>query len=172
MTKCHPTIVSFEPDREEPSWPRALSVLDEIEQGMGYPFVITTDEVATAFKSVEHALTPTTSPSEEAAIRQWFDGHGYPVTDRREAINVLFPWFHDGRTEPTWEEKRIAVMDWLQQLAEEAMENGNMPRPARFALPDAMEDEADPVYEWLEDLFQTIDMCADDLASHEDPDEV
>ena len=63
--------------------------------------------------------------------------------------------------------RRIAL-ELICHLLEEAMEIGKVPQPSVFGIVGEDDDEGDPVYDWCQELIETIDACEEDLLPHEE----
>ena len=68
----------------------------------------------------------------------------------------------------TVQRNRRISLDLMSRLLEEAMENGNVPQPSAFGIVGEDDDEGDPVYDWCQELIETIDACEEDLLPHEE----
>ena len=55
------------------------------------------------------------------------------------------------------DEQRNVATDWIVSLIENAMENGEVPRPSTFGLEDPSNDEDDPVYDWAMAIIEEWD---------------
>lgn len=52
---------------------------------------------------------------------------------------------------------RRAALDLISRLVEEAMDSGNIPQPSSFGILGEDDPEGDPVYDWCQELLESLD---------------
>jgi hypothetical protein len=89
-------------DDWEVSWDDAKTRLKVAAEVYGFPFYITLDEVAYAYKDMEHYLADGEYPEDEREIvATWWKDHAHEITSYEHGLRVIYPWFHEGEEMPT-----------------------------------------------------------------------
>lgn len=91
----------------EPSWEDAKTRLKVAAEFFGFPFHIAMDEIAYAYKNrldyvYEHYEDGSVSSEELKACYEWANVYMKQVNNMQEALEALYPWFHEGEEMPTY----------------------------------------------------------------------
>jgi hypothetical protein len=85
----------------EPSWDDAKTRLTVAAEMFNFPLFIVVDEVAYVTKSFDDYVADGEYPEDEIeTLRTWWENFAYEVHGMSEAIETLYPWFHDGKDAP------------------------------------------------------------------------
>lgn len=90
-------------DTAEISWDDAKTRLKVAAEVYEFPFYITLDEVAYAYKDVEHYLSDMDFKCEgelRKIVVAWWEIFAHEITSYDEGLRVLYPWFHEGEEMP------------------------------------------------------------------------
>lgn len=84
-------------DDWEPSWEDAKTRLKVAAETFGFPFYITMDEVAYAYKDMDGFIEDGEYPEDEhEVVAAWWKDFAQEVTDYESGLRILYPWFHEG----------------------------------------------------------------------------